>query len=219
MGFEPLDWYCKPVPNGVWTKTVDYAFGAYTPCAIDSFVLGISHLVLLILCLYRLWLITKDHKVDKFCLRSKWYNYFLALLAAYGTAEPLFRLVMRISVLDLDGAGFPPYEVCYHLLLLSLLLLFCMFCLKDAVVLCFLWQAFMLVLEAFAWGSALVMTVVETKTYIHELRWYVRFAVIYALVGDMVLLNLVLSVKEYYGRLVNLQSIWFMQFCFPGLAR
>uniref|UniRef100_M4EUA3 ABC-type xenobiotic transporter n=1 Tax=Brassica campestris TaxID=3711 RepID=M4EUA3_BRACM len=169
MGFKPLDWYCKPVPNGVWSKMVDYAFGAYTPCAIDSFVLGISHLALLILCLYRIWLTVKDHKVEKFCLRSKLYNYFLALLAAYSTAEPLFRLVMRISLLDLDAAGFPPYE------------------------------AFMLVLEAFAWGSALVMTVFETKTYIHELRWYVRFAVVYALVGDMVLLNLVLSVKEYYG--------------------
>ncbi|KAL0790594.1 hypothetical protein Bca101_006840 [Brassica carinata] len=169
MGFELLDWYCKPVPNGVWSKMVDYAFGAYTPCAIDSFVLGTSHLVLLILCLYRVWLTAKDHKVDKFCLKSKWYSYLLALLAAYSTAEPLFRLVMRISILDLDAAGFPPYE------------------------------AFMLVLEAFAWGSALVMTVFETKTYIHELRWYVRFAVIYALVGDMVLLNLVLSVKEYYG--------------------
>ncbi|KAF3609944.1 hypothetical protein DY000_02047561 [Brassica cretica] len=169
MGFKPLDWYCKPVPNGVWSKMVDYAFGAYTPCAIDSFVLGISHLVLLILCVYRIWLTVKDHRVEKFCLRSKWYSYFLALLAAYSTAEPLFRLVMRISLLDLDAAGFPPYE------------------------------AFMLGLEALAWGSALVMTVVETKTYIRELRWYVRFAVIYALLGDMVLLNLVLSVKEYYG--------------------
>ncbi|KAG2290989.1 hypothetical protein Bca52824_037658 [Brassica carinata] len=147
MGFELLDWYCKPVPNGVWSKMVDYAFGAYTPCAIDSFVLGTSHLVLLILCLYRVWLTAKDHKVDKFCLKSKWYSYLLALLAAYSTAEPLFRLVMRISILDLDAAGFPPYE------------------------------AFMLVLEAFAWGSALVMTVFETKTYIHELRWYVLYRV------------------------------------------
>lgn len=217
MGFEPLEWYCKPVPNGVWTKMVDYAFGAYTPCAIDSFVLGISHLVLLILCLYRLWLTLKDHRVHKFCLRSKWYTYLLALLAAYSTAEPLFRLVMGVSILDLDGAGFPPYEVCHHLLFIRFcfLLLFCMFCLRDTVVLCFLWQAFMLALEAFAWGSALAMTVVETKTYIHELRWYVRFAVIYALVGDMVLLNLVLSVKEYYGRLVIFQSLCL---CFSALV-
>ena len=205
MGFKPLDWYCKPVPNGVWSKMVDYAFGAYTPCAIDSFVLGISHLALLILCLYRVWLTAKDNKVDRFCLRSKWYSYLLALLAAYSTAEPLFRLVMRISILDLDGAGFPPYEVCLH----HYALLHYVFTERFFFFFCvwFLWQAFMLVLEAFAWGSALVMTVVETKTYIHELRWYVRFAVVYALVGDMVLLNLVLSVKEYYGRLV----IWSMQ--------
>lgn len=111
MGFEPLEWYCKPVPNGVWTKQVDNAFGAYTPCATDSFVLGISHLVLLVLCLYRIWLTMKDHKVERFCLRSKFYSYLLALLAAYGTGEPLFRLIMGISVLDLDGAGLPPYEV------------------------------------------------------------------------------------------------------------
>lgn len=125
MGFELLDWYCKPVPKGVWSKMVDYAFGAYTPCAIDSFVLGTSHLVLLILCLYRVWLTAKeDHRVDKFCLRSKWYSYLLALLAAYSTAEPLVRLVMRISILDLDGAGFPPYEVCVIIPCFSLLYVF-----------------------------------------------------------------------------------------------
>ncbi|KAL0721101.1 hypothetical protein Bca4012_035700 [Brassica carinata] len=169
MGFEEaLEWYCKPVPNGVWTKQVDNAFGAYTPCATDSFVLVISHLVLLVMCLYRIWRTMKDHKVERFCLRSKLYSYLLALLAAYATAEPLFRLIMGVSVLDLDGDGLPPYE------------------------------AFGLGVEAFTWGSVVIMIFMETKIYIHELRWYVRFAVIYALVGDMVLLNLVLSVKEFY---------------------
>lgn len=62
--------------------------------------------------------------------------------------------------------------------------------------------------KAFAWGSAMVMIFMETKIYIRELRWYVRFAVIYALVGDTVLLNLVLSVKEFYSRLVNFGVIW-----------
>lgn len=65
----------------------------------------------------------------------------------------------------------------------------------------FFWQAFGLGVEAFTWGSVMIMILMETKIYIHELRWYVRFAVIYALVGDMVLLNLVLSVKEFYTRL------------------
>ena len=55
--------------------------------------------------------------------------------------------------------------------------------------------------EALTWGSVMIMICMETKIYIHELRWYVRFAVVYALVGDMVLLNLVLSVKEFYTRL------------------
>nr|VDD06414.1 unnamed protein product [Brassica oleracea] len=169
MGFEEaLEWYCKPAPYGVWTRQVDNAFGAYTPCATDSFVLVISHVVLLVLCLYRIWRTMKDHKVERFCMRSKLYSYLLALLAAYGTAEPLFRLIMGVSVLDLDGDGLPPYE------------------------------AFGLGVEALTWGSVMIMICMETKIYIHELRWYVRFAVIYALVGDMVLLNLVLSVKEFY---------------------
>ncbi|KAL1187633.1 ABC transporter C family member 2 [Cardamine amara subsp. amara] len=172
MGFEPLEWYCKPVANGVWTKQVDNAFGAYTPCATDSFVLGVSHLVMLVLCLYRIWLTLKNHKVERFCLRSKLYSYFLALLAAYATAEPLFRLIMGVSVLDLDEPGLPPFE------------------------------AFGLGVKAFAWGSAMVMILMETKIYVRELRWYVRFAVIYALVGDAVLLNLVLSVKEFYSSYV-----------------
>jgi len=125
MGFEFIEWYCKPVPNGVWTKQVANAFGAYTPCATDSFVLGISQLVLLVLCLYRIWLALKDHKVERFCLRSRLYNYFLALLAAYATAEPLFRLIMGISVLDFDGPGLPPFEVLYFLFLILYLLVCC----------------------------------------------------------------------------------------------
>ena len=47
IAFEPLIWYCQPVANGVWTKAGDSAFGSYTPCAIDSLVISISHLVLL----------------------------------------------------------------------------------------------------------------------------------------------------------------------------
>ncbi|KAL6991613.1 Canalicular multispecific organic anion transporter 1, partial [Sarracenia purpurea var. burkii] len=85
--------------------------------------------------------------------------------------EPLFRLVMGISVLNLDGqTGLAPFEM------LSLFI------------------------EVFAWCSMLVMLGVETKVYIREFRWYVRFGVIYALVGDTVMLNLILSVKDFYSR-------------------
>lgn len=112
MAFKPLDWYCRPVANGVWARAVDNAFGAYTPCATDSAVITITHLVLMGLCLYRIWLTKTDFKVQRYCLRSNLYNYLLALLAAYCTAEPLFRLIMGISVLDLDGlTGLAPFEV------------------------------------------------------------------------------------------------------------
>ncbi|EXC25627.1 hypothetical protein L484_009932 [Morus notabilis] len=112
MVFEPFVWYCRPVKNGVWTKAVDNAFGAYTPCAVDSLVICVSHLVLLGLCIYRIWRTNKDFTVQRFRLRSKVYNYVLGLLPAYCTAEPLFRLIMGISVLNLDGqAGLAPFEV------------------------------------------------------------------------------------------------------------
>ncbi|XP_058199762.1 ABC transporter C family member 2-like [Rhododendron vialii] len=171
MGFEPLAWYCRPVANGVWASIVENAMGAYTPCATDSLVVSISNLVLMGLCLYRIWLTKKDFKVQRFRLRSNYYNYVLVFLAAFCTAEPLFRLVMGISALNLDGqSGLAPFEIAS------------------------------LVIEALAWCSMLVMLGVETKVYIREFRWYVRFGVIYALVGDMVMLSLILSVKEFYSR-------------------
>ncbi|KAH9747867.1 ABC transporter C family member 2 [Citrus sinensis] len=170
MAFKPLDWYCRPVANGVWTKVVDNAFGAYTPCATDSLVVSVSHLILMGLCFYRIWLIKKDFKVQRFCLKSKLYNYMLGFLAAYCTAEPLFQLIMGISALDLDGqSGLAPFEI------LSL------------------------IIEALCWCSMLIMIFVETKVYIREFRWFVRFGVIYTLVGDAVMVNLILSVKNFYN--------------------
>ena len=115
MAFEPLDWYCQPVANGAWTRTVENAFGAYTPCAVDSLVISVSYLVLLGLCVYRIWLIKKDFKAKRFCLRSKLYNYFLGLLALYCVAEPLYRLIAGISLLNLDGqTQLAPFEVSYN---------------------------------------------------------------------------------------------------------
>ncbi|KAL7212552.1 hypothetical protein ACSBR2_015281 [Camellia fascicularis] len=174
MGFEPLVWYCRPVANGVWAKVVENAFGAYTPCATDTLVVSISNLVLMGMCLYRIWLTKKDFTVQRFRLRSNYYNYMLVFLAAYCTAEPLFRLVMGISALNLDGqtGGLAPFEMVS------------------------------LIIEAFAWCSMVVMLGVETKVYISKFRWYIGFGVIYALVGDIVMLSLILPVKEFYSRSV-----------------
>ena len=69
-------------------------------------------------------------------------------------------------------------------------------------VMAYILQMVSLVIEAIAWCSILVMLGVETKVYIREFRWYVRFGIIYALVGDTVMLSLILSVKDFYSRLV-----------------
>ncbi|KAG1338494.1 ABC transporter C family member 2 [Cocos nucifera] len=171
MGFKPLVWYCRPVEDGVWTKVVENAFGAYTPCGTETLVVCISHLVLLAACVYRIWRTEKDLTVQRFRLRSRTYNYMLGLLAAYCTAEPLFRLVMGMSITNLDGQNsLAPFEI------VSLLV------------------------EAASWCCTFIVIGVETKIYIHEFRWYVRFAVIYVLIGEISMFNLVLSVREYYDR-------------------
>ena len=57
--------------------------------------------------------------------------------------------------------------------------------------------------EFLAWGSVLIMIGLETKVYVREFRWYVRFGVIYVLVAEAVVLNLLFSVKDYYIGLVQ----------------
>ena len=63
-------------------------------------------------------------------------------------------------------------------------------------------QTVSLLIEALAWCTMLVLIGVETKVYICDFRWFVRFGVIYALVGDAVMFNLVLSMKDFYNRFV-----------------
>ncbi|XP_076949695.1 ABC transporter C family member 2-like [Bidens hawaiensis] len=171
MGFKPLDSYCRPVEKGVWATAIENEFGPYTPCATDSLVTGISHFVLLGACIYRIWVIKKNFKVQRFKLRSNLYNYWLGLLALYCTAEPLFRLIMGVSAFNVDGeTSLAPYEIVT------------------------------LLIKAFTWCCMLIMIGLETMVYVYEVRWFVRFGVVYALLGDAVLFNLVLSVSKYYTR-------------------
>ncbi|CAK9142859.1 unnamed protein product [Ilex paraguariensis] len=59
-----------------------------------------------------------------------------------------------------------------------------------------------LIIEALAWCSMIVMIGVETKIYIREFRWYLRFGILYVLVGDAVILSFILPVKDLYTRSV-----------------
>ncbi|XP_050370620.1 LOW QUALITY PROTEIN: ABC transporter C family member 12-like [Argentina anserina] len=170
MGLKPIDWYCRPEANGVWEKAGS-GFGSYTPCAMDSVVICISHLVLFGLSCYRIWMIKKNLKARRFRLRSNYYNYLLGLLAGYSTAEPMLRLVMGLSLFNQFGKiGFAAFEMTS------------------------------LFIEALAWFSMLILIGLETKIYIREFRWYVRFGVLYVLVGDAVVLNLILGVTNSYSR-------------------
>jgi ATP-binding cassette, subfamily C (CFTR/MRP), member 1 len=45
----------------------------------------------------------------------------------------------------------------------------------------------------------LVMIVLEIRIYIYEFRWYIRFVIIYVLVGEAAMFNLVLLVRRYYS--------------------
>lgn len=45
----------------------------------------------------------------------------------------------------------------------------------------------------------LVMILLETRIYIYEFRWYIRFVIIYVMVGEAAMFNLVLSVRQYYS--------------------
>lgn len=114
MGFKPLIWYCRPVENGVWARLSESGFGAYTPCVLDSVVGCVSHLVVLGLCIYRIWLIKMDSRIKRYKLTSRFFNCLLGFLAGYCAAEPLFRLTMGVSFFNLDEqSGMAPFEVCF----------------------------------------------------------------------------------------------------------
>ncbi|PKA52346.1 ABC transporter C family member 2 [Apostasia shenzhenica] len=172
MGFKPLVWYCRPVENGKWTTLVEIAFGAYTPCGIQTIVLGISYLVLFGFCFNRIWKTMKDLTVQRYRLRSPYFNYLLGILALYCTLVPLFRLFAGLSIANLDGqSSLAPFEIVS------------------------------LIVEAVAWLCVLTMIALETKVYVCESRWYIRFIVVYVLVGDAAVFNLFLSVREYSDKL------------------
>nr|CAB3488302.1 unnamed protein product [Digitaria exilis] len=118
MGFDLLDWYCQPVKDGAWSHVVENAFGAYTPCGTDSLVVCISYLALFGVCFYRIWRTTTDHTVQRYTLRSPYYNYLLGLLVVYCIAEPLYRIATGTSIMNLDGQpGLAPFEFLFGILM------------------------------------------------------------------------------------------------------
>ncbi len=111
MGFDPLEWYCQPVNGGVWSD-VENAFGAYTPCGTETLVVCISYFALFGVCFYRIWRTTRDYTVQRYKLRSPYYNYMLGLLVVLCIAESLYRIATGTSIMNLDGeTSLAPFEV------------------------------------------------------------------------------------------------------------
>jgi ATP-binding cassette subfamily C (CFTR/MRP) protein 1 len=101
-------------------------------------------------------------------MKSKFYSYVLMIFTVFCVAEPLFRVIMGYSTVNLDGqSSLAPFEV------LTLLI------------------------EAAAWSCVLVMLIAETKIYIREFRWYIRFMMIYVLIGEITVFKLVFAVRDY----------------------
>ncbi|CAL5364388.1 unnamed protein product [Camellia sinensis] len=69
-------WKDWPVKGGIWATVTDSAFGAYTPCGIDSVVVCISHLVLLGLCFYR----TRGTNSDQNTTITCWVSWLVIVL-------------------------------------------------------------------------------------------------------------------------------------------
>ena len=134
--FKPLSWYCEPTAYSFWGRVVNTCFGSYTPCAIDSLVVSVSHLVLLGLCLYRIWLTKNDLKAQRLVLRSNLYNHILGLLAGFVIALSFLRLVMGISIFNLDNGqtSFSPFEVRFSIILIYLSVLVFLFLIFSIIV-------------------------------------------------------------------------------------
>nr|QVT92271.1 ABC transporter [Salvia miltiorrhiza] len=84
-------------------------------------------------------------------------------------AEPLCRLVMGLSIFSFDTeSGLAPFEMVH------------------------------LGIEIVSWCSMVAMLLVETKIYVKEFRWYIRFGLMYVLVGDAVIFNFIFPLREFY---------------------
>uniref|UniRef100_A0A7N0VJV5 ABC-type xenobiotic transporter n=1 Tax=Kalanchoe fedtschenkoi TaxID=63787 RepID=A0A7N0VJV5_KALFE len=167
MAFNPFVWYCRPIANGYWDKVAQSALGSYTPCGINTLVVPVSNVFLMCICIYRILLIKKSHKVHRYKLTSRGYHLILILLSGLSTAEPLFRIAFDISIFNVgEQPGLPPFEF------VSLLM------------------------EGSAWASMVVLAFLETNVYIRECQMLMRFGIAYVLVGDAVMVNLILSMKD-----------------------
>ncbi|EPS64316.1 hypothetical protein M569_10466 [Genlisea aurea] len=64
-----------------------------------------------------------------------------------------------------------------------------------------------LAIEFISWCSMVIMLLLETKIYVKEFRWYIRFGMIYVLVGDAVVLHFLP---------LRASNLWYFQYLLIG---
>ena len=102
---EFMESFCRPVSNGVWETKLESGFGAFTPCIVETVMIGISQLSLCCLIYYRILLLLRGHyySVARFHLKHKKMHFFLILLTILLAAWPIVQVFLGISMVNLDG--------------------------------------------------------------------------------------------------------------------
>lgn len=173
--------FCKPVTGGIWATQLENGFGAYTPCLADIVVVSGSHVVLCCLMAYRLRLLLQGVTLKKFRLQSVAMTYFLACLSTCIAILPLVQIALGISFVNVDGgSSLPPYEIVTSLV------------------------------TSLTWFMMTFVLYRESKLYVTEFRWYVRFGVIYVLVAQATMFRFIFDLRDYYSLfLIGLYSGFF----------
>ncbi|KAH7289296.1 hypothetical protein KP509_31G069200 [Ceratopteris richardii] len=161
--------FCKPVLGGRWVTDLENGFGAYTPCIADIVVVSLSHVVLCCLMARRLWFLVRGETLQKFQLQKPAMTIFLAFFSTCLAVFPLVQIGLGVSFVNVDGdSSSPPYEI-----------------LTSIVI-------------SVTWFMMAYLLYREYKVYVTEFRWYVRFGVVYVLVGQTTMFRFILVLRDYY---------------------
>lgn len=154
--------FCHPNFNGTWASITN-ELGAFTPCFIDIVILGTAHLALLVFAIMRLWQLYRAPNVERMAMKGRAVQYVRIAAAVVCAVIPLMQLSARASLQNFSGKeALAPFEVVT------------------------------LTLASISWAIAAIAFVWETSVYIGRGSWYLRFAVIYVLVGQLAELRFIL---------------------------
>ncbi|CAM6104569.1 unnamed protein product [Calypogeia fissa] len=166
------DGYCNPVRGGVWDTKLENGFGPFTPCLVDSVVLGISYLILLGLVVRRIFYLRSPETPKKYSVQSKWGHGFAIFLASLCTLAPFLQIILGISLANTseDGGSMPVFEI------------------------------LIAVLKGLTWAAVTCMLCIELKVYVYSLIWFVRFGALYVVVAEFSKSTYVLELRDYFSK-------------------